>query len=182
MKRFQDDKGYSTWFNKLFEVVKTRDSCRPELALEPSASREEVTQSTENEGNSESSQDCAGKQFVPVKSAPTKKQKKEDPLVEAIHLMRSVIENDPTKQLIQFLKSDIEKSREHEVKLFQLLLSHFNPNPQTQYGLASHHHGVMFPPVALTKVFLCLPQILLLSLITPCGRETKGHFNQYQYP
>lgn len=107
VKRFQDDKGYSNWFNQLFEVIKTRDSCRPELAVEPSASREEVTQSTKDEGNSEASQDCVGKHFVPVKSAPTKKLKKEDPLVEAIHLMRSAIENDPTKQLIQFLKSDL---------------------------------------------------------------------------
>lgn len=56
--------------------MKTRDSCRPELAVEPSASREDVNQSTENEGNSGASQDCAGKQFVPVKSAPTKKLKK----------------------------------------------------------------------------------------------------------
>ena len=124
VKRFQDDKGYSNWFNQLFEVVKTRDSCRPELAVEPSASREEVTQSTEDEGNSVASQDCVGKQMV-----------------EAIHLMRSAIENDPIKQLIQFLKSDIEKSREHEVKLFQLLLTHSNPNPQTQYGLARHFSG-----------------------------------------
>ena len=107
MKQFQDDKGYSNWFNELFEVIKTRDSCRPELAVELSASREEVTQSTEDEGNGEASQDCVGKHFVPVKSAPTKKLKKEDPLVEAIHLMRSAIENDPTKQLIQFLKSDL---------------------------------------------------------------------------
>ena len=151
VKRFQDDKGYSNWFNQLFEVVKTRDSCRPELAVEPSASREEVTQSTEDEGNSEASQGCVGKQFVPVKSATTKKLKKEDPLVEAIHLMRSAIENDPTKQLIQFLKSDIEKSREHEVKLFQLLLTHSNPNPQTQYGLTSHHQGGYVSPSGINQ-------------------------------
>ena len=152
VKRFQDDKGYSTWFNQLFEVVKTCDSCRPELAVdvEPSATRKEVTQSTENEGNSETSQDCVGKQFVPVKSAPTKKLKKEDPLVEAIHLMRA-IENDPTKQLIQFLKSGIEKSREHEVRLFQLLLTHSNPNPQAQYGLASHHQGGYVSPSGINQ-------------------------------
>ena len=151
VKRFQDDKGYSNWFNQLFEVIKTRDSCRPELAVEPSASREEVTQSTEDDGNSEASQDFVGKHFVPVKSAPTKKLKKEDPLVESIHLMRSAIENDPTKQLIQFLKSDIEKSREHEVKLFQLLLTHSNPNPQTQYGLASHHQGGYVSPSGINQ-------------------------------
>lgn len=36
--RFQEDRGYGKWFNALFEVVKTRDSCQPELALEPSSS------------------------------------------------------------------------------------------------------------------------------------------------
>lgn len=148
MKRFQDDKGYR--FNQLFEVVKTCDSCRPELALDPSASREDLNHSTENEGNSGASQDCAGKQFVPVKSAPTKKLKKEDPLLEAIHLMRSAIENDPTKELIEFLKSDIEKSKEHEFKLFRLLLTHSSPSPQTQYG-ASHHCGDYVSPSGINQ-------------------------------
>ena len=35
-----------------------------------------MNQSTENEDNSGASQDCAGKQFVPVKSFPTGKLKK----------------------------------------------------------------------------------------------------------
>lgn len=147
VKRFQEDKGYSTWFNQLFEVVKTRDSCRPELAEEPSASREVLNQSIDIEGSSDTSQDFSVKQFVPVKSAPAKKLKKEDPLVEAIHLMRSAIENDPTKELIQFLKSDIEKQREHELKLFQLLLSNSNPNPQPQY----HHHGDYVSPSGVNQ-------------------------------
>ena len=28
VKRFQDDKNYGVWFDRLFELVKTRDSCR----------------------------------------------------------------------------------------------------------------------------------------------------------
>ena len=36
MKRFIDEKGYRPWFNSLLAIVKTRDACRPELAVEPS--------------------------------------------------------------------------------------------------------------------------------------------------
>ena len=35
VKRFQDDKKYGVWFDRLFELVKTCDLCRPDLATEP---------------------------------------------------------------------------------------------------------------------------------------------------
>ena len=38
IKRYQEDCGFRKWFNALFDVVKTRDSCQPEHALEPSRS------------------------------------------------------------------------------------------------------------------------------------------------
>ena len=37
-KRFQDSQGYGKWFPTLFAVVKTRESCQPEQAIEPSPS------------------------------------------------------------------------------------------------------------------------------------------------
>ena len=76
--------------------MKTRDSCSPELAIQPSASKEENNQMTENEGIVDEHKNSSVGEFVPVKSVPKKRQKKEDPLVEAIHLMRTAIENDPT--------------------------------------------------------------------------------------
>ena len=36
IKRFQDSQGYGKWFPTLFAVVKTRESCQPEQAIEPS--------------------------------------------------------------------------------------------------------------------------------------------------
>ena len=36
IKRLQEDQGLGKWFTALFEVVKTRESCQPDLALEPS--------------------------------------------------------------------------------------------------------------------------------------------------
>ena len=38
INRFQEDKGYGAWFKHLFPVVQSRDSCRPEMSAEPSAS------------------------------------------------------------------------------------------------------------------------------------------------
>ena len=37
IKRFQEDKGYGTWFNCLPPLVQTRVSCQPEQALDPSS-------------------------------------------------------------------------------------------------------------------------------------------------
>ena len=145
IKRFQEERGYSAWFNQLLEVVKTHNSCSPELAIEPSASKEENNQMTENEGIVDEHKNSSVREFVPVKSVPTRRQKKEDPLVEAIHLTRTAIENNPTKELIKFLKSDIEKSRERSLKLYQMLLTHSNPSPQPQY--ANHHRDYVAPSV-----------------------------------
>lgn len=38
IKRYQEDRGFGKWFNALFDVVKTTDSCQPKWALEPSTS------------------------------------------------------------------------------------------------------------------------------------------------
>ncbi|PFX13700.1 hypothetical protein AWC38_SpisGene22193 [Stylophora pistillata] len=37
IKRFQEKQGYGKWFQALYALVKTRDSCQPEQAHEPSA-------------------------------------------------------------------------------------------------------------------------------------------------
>ena len=35
VKGFQEEKNYGTWFNQLFALVKPRESCQPEQAIEP---------------------------------------------------------------------------------------------------------------------------------------------------
>ena len=65
-------------------------------------------------------------------------------MVEAIELMRTAIENDPTKELIRFMEADIEKSREHELKLCQMLPGQFNPRPPPQHG---NHYQYYVPSV-----------------------------------
>ena len=35
IKRFQKEKGYGKWFDLLFPLVKSQNSCQPNLAIEP---------------------------------------------------------------------------------------------------------------------------------------------------
>ncbi|CAH3122860.1 unnamed protein product, partial [Pocillopora meandrina] len=122
IKRFQEDHGFGKWFHALFEVVKTRDSCQPERALEPSSSNSGRT-TPSSEGLEGEEKDPL---FVPVKNVrkkQTTKEKLDATTLEAMNLVRSTIENDPTKELISFMREEMEKSREHEFKLLQLMLS-----------------------------------------------------------
>ena len=38
IKRFAEDKAFGKWFDALFPLIKSRDSCQPERAIEPSTS------------------------------------------------------------------------------------------------------------------------------------------------
>ena len=73
---------------------------------------------------------CQGKElFVPIKTKRKQLSKERLDLAttEVLTLVREAVQNDPTKELISFMKEEMEKSREHELRLFQLLLSH-RPN------------------------------------------------------
>ena len=39
IKRVQEEKGYGRWFNQLFPLAQSQDSCNPDLAVEPSTSK-----------------------------------------------------------------------------------------------------------------------------------------------
>lgn len=88
IKRFQNEEGFGAWFNQLYALVKTRDSCNPEQAVEPSAITKATDESDVDEDLNESKN-----VFVPVKSAK-KKSLKRDAVVEAIDLIRETIAND----------------------------------------------------------------------------------------
>ena len=42
IKRFQEEKEFGPWFQKLYEVVCTMDSCQPEQSIEPHVSKESI--------------------------------------------------------------------------------------------------------------------------------------------
>lgn len=55
IKHFQEDRGFGKWFNALYEVMKTRDSCEPDKYLKrssssPNASERSFEDPGENEG------------------------------------------------------------------------------------------------------------------------------------
>ena len=98
IKRFQEEKGYGArvWFCKLFELVKTRHSCQLQLAIEPSASNSPCT-SKDYVDTHEGENDEPVKAFI----SRINKNKKKDPVLHAVELVKSVIEKDPTKDLYQ---------------------------------------------------------------------------------
>ena len=144
IKRFQENRGLGQWFKTLFAVVKTRDSCQPDQAVEPpfrgkSPSSEQSSTSekspsldqpstTENSPSSDRSFQNddnidEGELFVPIKKS--KKQKPREKLdaavAEVVEVVKQAVTTDPTKDLIRFMREEMDKSREHELKLFQLL-------------------------------------------------------------
>ena len=135
IKRFSNDKGYGAWFDRLFALIKTRDSCQPEQAIEPSAleliTKEDQATSSVDVGSESEPETKPGTLYVPVKG--NKRSRKDDPVCEAVKLIRSVVENDPKKEIINFMREDLQKAREHELQLFQMMLSQGN-RQQSPHG------------------------------------------------
>ena len=88
-----------------------------------------------------------GALFVPVKNVKKRqstKEKLDATTVEVMHRLKSTIENDPTKELITFMKEELEKSREHELKLFQLMLSQRANSSHDSYQAIPSSGGIPF--------------------------------------
>ena len=136
IKRFQDSKCFGSWFDQLFALVKTRDSCQPEQAVEPSAlpSGGESTADDTPEKKPASTN-----QFTPVR---TKRAKKEDILKSTHELIKKVIENDKSDTMLKLMKEEFEQSRQHELKLFQMLLQAQQPSTHAQ----QNPFGTTHPP------------------------------------
>ena len=43
---------------------------------------------------------------------------------QVMKVVEDVVNNDPTKDLINFMREEMEKWRQHEMKLFELMLNH----------------------------------------------------------
>lgn len=70
------------------------------------------------------------KLFVPVRKKKGKHN--DDSLTEAIQLMKGVIENDNTQDMIKLMREDMEKSRQHELRLMEMLLGVGNQQPSVE--------------------------------------------------
>lgn len=131
IKRFQDQKGYGAWFDKLYALVKTRDSCQPELAREPSMNQavDEASLSSLPDDSPES--DTSPPLFVPIKK--TSKKKGKGSTDEVVDMLRTLVENDPLKEFLKFAKEEAEKAREHEMRLLQMLMGSQAQPQSTSY-------------------------------------------------
>ena len=156
IKRFQEDKGYSTWFDSLFPLVKTRDSCQPEMAVEPSASSSEPSTSSDVQESDKQEQEAVNKvkQFIPIKKRKTPQK---GHVGEAVALLKTAIDQDPTKEFIGFMQEEAEKARQHELEIVKLILNGTNPASTGQHveppntmplvNEAQHWKPSGYPPV-----------------------------------
>lgn len=115
VKRLTDDKGYGKWFDLLYPIVKSRDSCQPEQACEHSANQSSAKEIIENGSSDCSTVEGSTKEppeksmFVPVKKKGRKH--KSDQIASTVDLIRSVIENDPTKHLLEGIHEEMKLAR-----------------------------------------------------------------------
>lgn len=134
IKRFQDSQGYRKWFPTLFAVVKTRESCQPKQAIEPSpspcSSLSQVDKATDDDLES-----TENEVFIPTKKARKVKNKSpiDAALVETLDIVKEVVKNDPTKDLINFMREEMDKARDHELKLFHLI-QNSKPSANNVFG------------------------------------------------
>lgn len=168
IENFTRDRGYGVSFNNLYSLVKTRDSCNPDKAVEPSAlltakgsDDESEVLDVNTEGSSSGQREQ--KKFVPVRKNRKRKQTDDNCThSEVFQLMRGMIENDPTRDLIAMMREDMERSRQHELRLMQVFMGASStllgsPYPATMYpGYFPEEfpslQGCQFHPVAPSTV------------------------------
>ena len=153
VKRVQDEKQLGAWFNQLFPLVQTRDSCNPDMAVEPSLSLqlsdgEPVKRASDNRAPTDEQSsdgfhqgdDSDKKQFVPIRKGRRKKVKSQNSssaLSTAVELFEKVVNNDPTTQLIYFFKEENQRALEHELILMELFMSQRQPAASYSAGSSS---------------------------------------------
>ncbi len=139
IKRIQDEKGYGQWFNLLYPLIKSRDSCQPEQAIEPDSLNNCVSGSEES---SSLSREPTPPMFVPIKSrAKEKKKDLNEAIVGTMEVMKQAIENDP-------MKAEMKQAREQDLRFQQLIgtilqqqVSHQSSQSWPPYGHPAPGYG-----------------------------------------
>ncbi|CAB4021663.1 Hypothetical predicted protein [Paramuricea clavata] len=89
-----------------------RDSCQPEMAVEPSCTSSTSTCNTSSNSLNDPEEDDrpdsenGEKTFVPLKK---KKLSAKDHVGEAVELLKTMVQNDPSKELMRFMQDEAEK-------------------------------------------------------------------------
>ena len=132
IKRFQEERGYGASFHQLFSLVKTRDSCQPEQAIEPD---NEVSYIEDNSSISELAATSSTSSESPAFFLPTKKTSKVKARKDAIfndmlEIMKTVVNNDPIRNYLEYATEEAERNRQYEFQLVQMLMHHESPQLQ----------------------------------------------------
>ena len=109
----------ATWFNKLFNVMKSTANCQPEQSIEPDSQNYGSSSDSEERGtNSNSStkkqeKNKKRKLFVPIhKTTKNASKKREENLNKALESIQESLKNDPTRELLSLLKEDSERQQQ----------------------------------------------------------------------
>ena len=160
IRRFQEDKNYGNWFSQLLPLIKSRESCQPEQAVEPSVPEivfenenldrhpqschgsEETDEHNDSSSSNaysgaSSSNNRAKRPYVPIK-VYSKKRKMEDVLQNASKALVDLAEQlkkDPVADLLTFFQKENENARAHELQLFSIMFGN-----QSQQNIVQQPH------------------------------------------
>ena len=131
IKRFQEEKQFGSWFNKLFAVVKSMDSCQPEQLLEPDCADDDLTSDktrpdhNDEAGSSSSPETVLNKKrklFVPIHETNKKaKKRNSENIEESLKSINEALCNDPTRELLEFLKEDSQRQEQRDDRFMNLM-------------------------------------------------------------
>ena len=128
IKRFQEDQELGAWFSKMLQLVKTVDTCQPEQSVEPvNICSSSLSSSISMEG---SSKNKWKQQSVPIHESKKNKKGTEALLANiksSVAEMKEILKNDPSRELLDFLKSESEQQKGSQTTCFCILFSNDHP-------------------------------------------------------
>ena len=129
IERARVERGYGDWFSKLYEIVSTRPSFNPANNVEPSFLEDESNHMGEtNDSLQEPASQTQASQFVPRRRyEKSSKKGNKDFQQRLLEKIDKITENDQTESILNFIKDENERTRQHEVLLMDKLLNLCSP-------------------------------------------------------
>ena len=158
ISNYKDEKNYSGWFDMLFPLIKSRDSCQPEQAMEPSAGQASSDIESEfsmfnddPQGSELTEKSSEEKLFVP--KLAKKPKKGQDKLIEktteVLDSVKSLLGNQQTSTFLEFMEKENARARAHELEILKMLIPATQPQAPSQYeAQAWQAHGPASAPPA----------------------------------
>ena len=143
ISEYKDEKNYSKWFDMLFPLIKSRESCQPEQAMEPSAGPSTSDKESginvldEDQDESETSK-LQMKNYLSLR--PKKKNKKSDNLLvekstEVLESVKSLLQNQQTSTFLEFMENENARARAHELEILKTLIPSLQNQVQDHFNI-----------------------------------------------